>query len=148
MTTLRWLVKAHATTILRKSSRLVAISSKIYYSQIYLLNSNFIHMILNFQLSCMKNFKIPHLIYVTNPTINTHYLFYILKLMMLNIDCSMLWFFFQFGPSYLFPFSSPSTPSDNWQLTMRASASHCQIDCQISFDNCHLNFRNVKTRQN
>jgi hypothetical protein len=25
--------------------------------------------------------------------------------------------------------------------TIRAFASHCQIDCQISFDNYHLNFR-------
>jgi hypothetical protein len=29
-----------------------------------------------------------------------------------------------------------------------AYASHCQIDDQISFDNYHLNFRDVKTRQN
>jgi hypothetical protein len=29
-----------------------------------------------------------------------------------------------------------------------AYASHCQIDYQISFDNYHLNFRDVKTRQN
>jgi hypothetical protein len=31
---------------------------------------------------------------------------------------------------------------------LRASASHCQIDCQISFGNCHLNFRDAETRQN
>jgi hypothetical protein len=30
---------------------------------------------------------------------------------------------------------------------IRVSASHCQIDCQISFDNCHLNFRDAETRQ-
>jgi hypothetical protein len=35
----------------------------------------------------------------------------------------------------------------NYRL-LRASASHCQIDCQISFDNCHLNFRDAETRQN
>jgi hypothetical protein len=31
---------------------------------------------------------------------------------------------------------------------LRASAFHCQIDCQISFDNCHLNFRDAEIRQN
>jgi hypothetical protein len=41
---------------------------KVYYSQIYLLDSNFIPMILGFQLSCMKSFEIPHLMHVSNPT--------------------------------------------------------------------------------
>jgi hypothetical protein len=31
---------------------------------------------------------------------------------------------------------------------VRVSVSHCQIDCQILFDNCHLNFRNTDARQN
>jgi hypothetical protein len=47
-TSLRWLVKARATTIQRKSSRLVTMPDKIYYSQIYLLDSNFIHIFLVF----------------------------------------------------------------------------------------------------
>jgi hypothetical protein len=34
------------------------------------------------------------------------------------------------------------------QLLLRASASHCQIDCQISFDNYHLNFNDAETKQN
>jgi hypothetical protein len=33
-------------------------------------------------------------------------------------------------------------------IIVRASASHCQIDYKISFDNYHLNFRNTGTRQN
>jgi hypothetical protein len=31
---------------------------------------------------------------------------------------------------------------------LRASTFHCQIDCQILFDNCHLNFRDAETMQN
>jgi hypothetical protein len=27
--------------------------------------------------------------------------------------------------------------------SVRAFSSHCQIDCQISFDNCYLNFRDT-----
>jgi hypothetical protein len=69
LTSLRWLVKVHATTIQRKSSRLITISSKVYCLQIYLLNSNFMYMILDFQLSCMKSFKNSHLMHITNPTI-------------------------------------------------------------------------------
>jgi hypothetical protein len=30
---------------------------------------------------------------------------------------------------------------------LKASAFHCQIDCQISFDNYHLNFKDAETRQ-
>jgi hypothetical protein len=33
-------------------------------------------------------------------------------------------------------------------LFLRASAFHYQIDCQILFDNCHLNFGDVETRKN
>jgi hypothetical protein len=65
-TSLRWLAKAHTTTIQRKSSRLVTISNKIYYSQIYLLDSNFIHI--GFQLGCMKSFEIPRFMHIANPT--------------------------------------------------------------------------------
>jgi hypothetical protein len=43
--------------------------SKIYYSEIYLLDSNYIYIILDFQLGCIKNFKILHLMDVSNPTI-------------------------------------------------------------------------------
>jgi hypothetical protein len=50
-----------------KKKTLIMITHKIYYSQIYLLYSNFIHMIFDFQLDCMKSFEILHLIHVTNP---------------------------------------------------------------------------------
>jgi hypothetical protein len=30
---------------------------------------------------------------------------------------------------------------------LRASAPQCQIDCQISLDNCHLNFKDAETKQ-
>jgi hypothetical protein len=53
-----------------KSSRLVTISSKVYYAQIYLLDSNFIYIILDFQLDCMNFFEISHFMHVANPTID------------------------------------------------------------------------------
>jgi hypothetical protein len=37
---------------------------------------------------------------------------------------------------------------EDGSASVRASASHCQIDCQISFDNYHLNLRDIETRQN
>jgi hypothetical protein len=67
-TSLRWLAKTNTITIQRKSSRFVTISNKVHYSQIYLLDSNLIHIILSFQLSCMKIFKISHIMHVVNPT--------------------------------------------------------------------------------